>query len=132
LESREEFVNGRPHGIFQKWYENGRPRNLEVFRNGIVSRRKLWYSNGQILAVVVVFRKAGRIEGEYRHWSRDGSTIEEDFYLNGMCIDSHFTVRKRRIFQYMINNLKFRLLYNKYFRDLTTFIISDLAFMVLK
>jgi antitoxin component YwqK of YwqJK toxin-antitoxin module len=80
--SRESFLNGKEHGQWQKFYENGGRMETRHFEHGKkVGEYVAWWPNGK--------RKfeyqfsAGEYHGMLKEWDVDGHLIREAAYENG-------------------------------------------------
>jgi antitoxin component YwqK of YwqJK toxin-antitoxin module len=55
-------VNDKPHGEYNRWYENGQPCEHTFYVND-------------------------ELHGEYNFWYRNGQPKEHAFYVNGVEVD---------------------------------------------
>jgi antitoxin component YwqK of YwqJK toxin-antitoxin module len=80
--SRESFLNGREHGLWKKFYENGQPMETRSFAHGKkVGKYLAWWPNGN--QKLEYHFSAGEYHGILREWDVDGHLIRVATYENG-------------------------------------------------
>jgi antitoxin component YwqK of YwqJK toxin-antitoxin module len=80
--SRESFLHGQEHGQWQKFYDNGEPRETRFFEYGKkVGEYMAWWPNGK--QKLEYHFAAGEYHGVLKEWDVDGHLIREATYENG-------------------------------------------------
>jgi antitoxin component YwqK of YwqJK toxin-antitoxin module len=85
--SKREFtiVNGKLHGEYKEWWENGQPCVHCTYKEGkLEGERKVWYKNGQL--IVHCFYEKGLIHGEFKRWYSNGQPWEHITYKEGQLL----------------------------------------------
>ncbi len=68
-------------GLFEAWYESGKPQRATLFRMGVKDgKHRSWYENGQL--EFETDYKDNRKHGAHRHWKEDGTPVHEYQYQN--------------------------------------------------
>jgi uncharacterized protein len=82
LISKERSLNGKRHGRHEFFYDNGKRKSLEIFRNDTVLSETIWFENGKISAESVY--KNGRKTGVYKEYYATGNIRVEQTYVDGV------------------------------------------------
>lgn len=81
IQNRCEFVNGNIEGVFVEYYDNGQlAYELEMKKGLVWNVKKVYDSTGTFLN----YGKLRNGEGEVKVFSADGSVIAKGFYKNGL------------------------------------------------
>ena len=79
------FQNGRKHGKFEQWYDDGDERHRELIAtfdmDKYVDEYKEWYENGK--KSIVGFYVDGKESGEYTEWYPNGKKALKAKFING-------------------------------------------------
>ncbi len=82
IQSRGTQVDGRWHGIFQRWYESGAPFSEFEYRNGLKSGLlREWSKDGLLLLCATL--QDGDFHGPYKSWWDSGLLKEEGTFRAG-------------------------------------------------
>ncbi|KAA8996287.1 hypothetical protein FJU31_13495 [Stenotrophomonas cyclobalanopsidis] len=82
IQSRGTMVDGRWHGVFQRWYESGAPFSEFEYRSGLkhgVLRE--WSEDGLLLLCATL--QDGQLHGPYKSWWDSGLVKEEGNFHSG-------------------------------------------------
>ena len=77
-----KLPNGDKHGLYQRWYKNGKLQQQRHYVNG--KREGLyqeWYKSGKLFQQYNYIN--GKREGLYQSWYADGQLNEQWNYVNG-------------------------------------------------
>ncbi len=82
----EHFKDGKPHGIFTQFYEDGTIEEQGQFEAGeVVGKWLLYYETGALARES--FHKNDRPEGQWTYFNEDGTIKETRIYKNGQWIE---------------------------------------------
>lgn len=88
LESKCEYVKGKPHGLYEELYENGKISIKCSYENGRLHGLYVsWHNNGQT-AIRVQYVK-GLFDGIMEQWNSDGELASKRSYKNGILDGLH-------------------------------------------
>ena len=77
-----EFSDGKPHGKWTDWHENGQKKSELNFRNGNKHGKEyFWHENGQLQREVDY--RNDRPHGKWIQWYENGRKMSEEEYRNG-------------------------------------------------
>jgi antitoxin component YwqK of YwqJK toxin-antitoxin module len=78
----KEYLNGKEHGKWTRFYQNNQLKELRYFNNGLKTADLLsWWPNGK--KQMVYHFKNNEYEGNCREWNNAGRLIIELNYKNG-------------------------------------------------
>ena len=76
------FENGKPEGLHQRWYENGKLESEIQYKNGQYhGSRKQYYSNGKLASEGNFVN--GKEDGTNKFWNEEGLLIRELYFNFG-------------------------------------------------
>ncbi len=79
VKSKVNFVDGKEHGVYTSYHDNGQVKLTVNYTNGQKDGlQRVYYDNGQ-LGEQVTYKK-GRREGLFIEWDKDGFKISEVMY----------------------------------------------------
>jgi antitoxin component YwqK of YwqJK toxin-antitoxin module len=83
-------VDGKRHGEFKRWHENGQLWQHCYFVDGkLHGDYKLWYENGQLR--MHCFYVDGKRHGEFKSWNLNGQLATHCYYVDGKVVIDFFT-----------------------------------------
>ncbi len=78
----QQYINGKRHGMWRKYYKDGRIKEQRFFKNGKKEGKLMvWWPNGR--AKLIYNFRNDVYEGTNRAWNRDGLLIKEMNYEDG-------------------------------------------------
>lgn len=76
------FKNGKEHGEWKQFYENGQLKEQRRFENGLKVKSYIsWWENGNRKAAFQF--ENGEYEGTFCEWNEQGALVKEMHYKNG-------------------------------------------------
>jgi hypothetical protein len=77
------YRNGRLHGTSRQWDDKGRLLGSFTMNDGSGTQR-YWHDNGQLQMEISSVN--GKFHGRCRNWLRDGTLVDEDYYINNKAV----------------------------------------------
>jgi hypothetical protein len=81
LAEEQRYHHGKLHGISRQWDQKGRLLGSFTMNHGTGTQR-YWHNNGRLRLEINSFR--GKYFGPTRVWLRDGTMVQEDFYISNV------------------------------------------------
>ncbi|WCO00648.1 toxin-antitoxin system YwqK family antitoxin [Psychroserpens ponticola] len=77
-----KYINGKRHGIYQKWFPNGALSFEAYYVNGLQhGKAKSWWKNGNLRSEANF--KDGIVNGIQKQWYKSGAKFKEMSIVNG-------------------------------------------------
>lgn len=87
LQFEETYLNGKLHGLSRGFHRNGNPDYEEIYNNGSLVNRKIYYING-LLQCETNYKK-GKKEGKYTAYHENGKLHLECNYIKSKIYGSY-------------------------------------------
>jgi hypothetical protein len=85
--AREEWKDGRLHGVYEVWQSDGQLRRREEWKNGkLHGVRELWHPNGQLW--VQEECKDDQLHGIVEWWDENGELLKREEWKDGRRVKS--------------------------------------------
>jgi hypothetical protein len=81
LAEESRYRHGLLHGISRQWDEKGRLLGSFTMNHG-TGRQQYWHQNGRLRLEINSFN--GKFFGRMRLWLRDGTLVQETFYISNL------------------------------------------------
>jgi len=89
LTSQGQFKNGLKYGAYSYYYENDKPKSVEIWRNDTLVREKTWYENGGLKSISAF--KDSELDSVYTEYYKDGKLRLQQQYKNGKKNGKYFS-----------------------------------------
>ena len=87
--NRYYFYNdGKRHGEYKRWHENG-SLYVHCFYDHREGERKEWWKNGNLR--MCCFYKDHERNGEYKYWLLNGKLWHHSLYKNNVKVEVYYT-----------------------------------------
>lgn len=88
LREEKMMKDGKLHGIYKRWYDNGRLCEESLYANGLLNGKQYYYNTEGILIHEFNF-KNGNLDGQQLVYYKDGKIRSRKEYANGIPVGQH-------------------------------------------